>query len=580
MANYATLKAAIQAVIKENGNREITGNLLQQTLLSMITSLGVGYQFMGVAIPSTNPGTPDQNVVYFAGPGTYPNFGGAVIPQYYIGVLYGSGSSWDVSTIRVSEIITKNKIAENIAISGYCSDDNGQSYILVGGNLIFNSTVSNWRVCYYKITPGTKYYLNIPKGVATWAANYGFSNSLPSYNLQLIDFNAQSDTSDDKNFEFIAGQYDYLYVCYDKSYGDPILYMYGLRIDHDDINDNAVGTNNIINDSITLDKLSEFIRDCINSIDECVREYELDTINAEPIQSTTGVSGFYGWGEVLCENKTVYKVSFLVGNYTAGSISKLRCIFRKDTRIGDIINSKIIDFSHNDTLLHEVTFDFSDEPIVYTGKIYVTIQADATIKLRNISPSDYNWPPEGSDTTSVSYTTNSNIESNSGFFQSFLTTYVFYVKYVYDKGRRIEVDTENIVDGAVTPEKLSFPLPKSNEEGVRVVLPQEFVVCGRSNLQIFYRSIITAYNPDLYNVEVSVYKQGTTKTAGHAYPRYYEFNNWNSTIEGSAGVYDMTVNVRRNDDSIIATGTCTIRVVNVPSSGGKNILLLGDSVFS
>lgn len=74
MSQYNTLKQAIQAVIRTNGNREITGALLQQSLLSMINSLGTGYQFMGVATPSTNPGTPDQKVFYIAGEGEYQNF--------------------------------------------------------------------------------------------------------------------------------------------------------------------------------------------------------------------------------------------------------------------------------------------------------------------------------------------------------------------------------------------------------------------------------------------------------------------------------------------------------------------------
>ena len=80
MANYQTLKAAIQAAIKQNGSQDITGNGLQTQLLNMINSLGAGYLCMGVATPTTNPGTPDQNVFYIAGtPGTYTNFNGAVV---------------------------------------------------------------------------------------------------------------------------------------------------------------------------------------------------------------------------------------------------------------------------------------------------------------------------------------------------------------------------------------------------------------------------------------------------------------------------------------------------------------------
>lgn len=95
MANYATLKAAIAAAIKQNGNNEITGNLLQQQLLAMANSLGVGYQYVGIATRATNPGTPDQNVFYFAStPGTYPNFGGIQIADGEICIIKGSGTTW------------------------------------------------------------------------------------------------------------------------------------------------------------------------------------------------------------------------------------------------------------------------------------------------------------------------------------------------------------------------------------------------------------------------------------------------------------------------------------------------------
>ena len=102
MANYATLKSAIQQVVKTNGNEEITGALLQQSLVAMINSLGGYYQFAGIATPSTNPGTPDQNVFYIGGPGTYTNFNGSVVPDGYIGVFKYNGS-WNFETLQVGK---------------------------------------------------------------------------------------------------------------------------------------------------------------------------------------------------------------------------------------------------------------------------------------------------------------------------------------------------------------------------------------------------------------------------------------------------------------------------------------------
>jgi len=77
MANNQILKDAIAAVIKENGNNEITGEIMQQALNSIINQFGVGSLFLGLANPTTNPGTPDQRVFYIAAqPGVYANFGG------------------------------------------------------------------------------------------------------------------------------------------------------------------------------------------------------------------------------------------------------------------------------------------------------------------------------------------------------------------------------------------------------------------------------------------------------------------------------------------------------------------------
>ena len=98
MANYATLISAIQSVITANGNNEITGPILQQTLVSIINSLGSGYQFIGIATPSTTPGTPDQRVFYIGSAGTYPNFGPAVVPDGNMGIFYYD-SGWHFGTV-------------------------------------------------------------------------------------------------------------------------------------------------------------------------------------------------------------------------------------------------------------------------------------------------------------------------------------------------------------------------------------------------------------------------------------------------------------------------------------------------
>ena len=123
MANYATLKAAIAAAIKQNGNNEITGALLQQQLLAMVNSLGAGYQFVDVATPSTNPGTPDQNVFYFAGySGEYINFDNISVGDGEMAVLCFNGT-WTKKTLFDSISKTINVSGLPVWKPGYIGTD-------------------------------------------------------------------------------------------------------------------------------------------------------------------------------------------------------------------------------------------------------------------------------------------------------------------------------------------------------------------------------------------------------------------------------------------------------------------------
>ena len=99
MANYNNIKATIDANIKINGNQEITGSVLQSVLNQIVNALGIGYQFAGIATPSTDPGTPDQKVFYLANTGTYTHFGNLTISKE-LGILKYD-SSWHVEEITL-----------------------------------------------------------------------------------------------------------------------------------------------------------------------------------------------------------------------------------------------------------------------------------------------------------------------------------------------------------------------------------------------------------------------------------------------------------------------------------------------
>ena len=111
MSNYNSLKTTIDANIKQNGNQEITGQILNSVLNQMVTTLGTGYQFAGVATldPATDPGSPDAKVFYIAnGKGKYEKFGGLEVTEDDVVVLY-----WDSAWHKVATgIASQEKLSE------------------------------------------------------------------------------------------------------------------------------------------------------------------------------------------------------------------------------------------------------------------------------------------------------------------------------------------------------------------------------------------------------------------------------------------------------------------------------------
>lgn len=109
MANWTVLKAAIADVIKTNGNQEITGAVLQNTLNSIVNAVGENATFAGIATPATNPGVPDGNIFYLATtPGTYSNFNGIEIAFGEAVILEWRGS-W---VKKISGFATAKKLTE------------------------------------------------------------------------------------------------------------------------------------------------------------------------------------------------------------------------------------------------------------------------------------------------------------------------------------------------------------------------------------------------------------------------------------------------------------------------------------
>ena len=254
MANYSSLKSAVTSAIKTNGNKEITGAVLQSTLLAMINSLGDGFLFKGVAIPSTNPGTPDQNVFYVAGPGTYANFNNTTVRPGYLGFFKYTGS-WTIQTVEVGKnydsiideilrvLTTDYGDVQTTYSSGYINASGGVSSsnyakysdfvpIQSGrGYFIYTKTSDNWHIGYYSgasesafissqqigATSGSEYrwvylvipqnatYCRITKDVSTDSKFESFSKTLLQYSIKdaLKDLQDQIDAIDVSQIDLI-----------------------------------------------------------------------------------------------------------------------------------------------------------------------------------------------------------------------------------------------------------------------------------------------------------------------------------------------------------------------------------------
>ena len=132
MANYTNLINSIKAVVKQNGTNDITGQLMQDVLVTMTNTIGRFAAFAGTAMPSTNPNNPDQTVYYLTSiPGTYVNFGGIVVPPDRLVALHNISGSWEMvvlvtfsdgSTINIDPALDPDSVnpVENRAVYEEC----------------------------------------------------------------------------------------------------------------------------------------------------------------------------------------------------------------------------------------------------------------------------------------------------------------------------------------------------------------------------------------------------------------------------------------------------------------------------
>lgn len=114
--NYSNLMDAVNARIRANGRREITGDILNDVLRAMVVELGAGYQLGGTIRPGDKPKDEDLRVAYLAvEPGMYLYAGGFEVTElslitygaewymYPLGVPFGSQIAEDIAAAVEAE---------------------------------------------------------------------------------------------------------------------------------------------------------------------------------------------------------------------------------------------------------------------------------------------------------------------------------------------------------------------------------------------------------------------------------------------------------------------------------------------
>ncbi len=90
---------------------------VQNNQVQLMLNITEGYLYAGIAIPTTNPGSPDQPVFYIAAQaGTYTNFGGIVVNDGEAAILKYVNSSWVKET---SGLVTREELHTLYNSMGY-----------------------------------------------------------------------------------------------------------------------------------------------------------------------------------------------------------------------------------------------------------------------------------------------------------------------------------------------------------------------------------------------------------------------------------------------------------------------------
>lgn len=168
MGNYQQLKQSVSNVIKTNGNQEISGAILQNSLLSIISTIGANATFAGIATPTTNPGIPDQNIFYIAYEnGIYANFGGVTLNEEVV-IFSNEDGSWkkkqtEIASSKSIEDLKNNTLKNSVSIDSINGKEVSVNISVnkKGTNILYIQTIQGQNIKITINAPNTSRLLGI-----------------------------------------------------------------------------------------------------------------------------------------------------------------------------------------------------------------------------------------------------------------------------------------------------------------------------------------------------------------------------------------------------------------------------------
>lgn len=380
MANYRELKQAIADVIKTNGNQEITGAILQNVLKSMVSVIGENATFAGIAIPGTNPGTPDANVFYIAvKTGSYPNFGSSkVVTDDEIAIFNLEHGSW----IKYPIPVIKTSRAAQIEAQ--------QNYLFAAAtsrnaNIVATGYYQALIDAYIPLTPiaGAKYYLTVLNKTSKTLSLYYTTTGESSGNTNVYDFKVDSIYGDYTLMKTKANSNAWVIINWNKLISNAYGYYEGMelnpRVFKNPNYDSLLAMINTANSNISdinsdISEINGSINETDSAIDALINKLGL-TYSGFILEETLPKTAISERGETFTSSFKKSTVLKLSTGVTSGEVN----IFLKFN--GFIGNSYYAIKSHNGTNLKVEKLTQVDTEISFTGdvsEVWIVVSSDDT----------------------------------------------------------------------------------------------------------------------------------------------------------------------------------------------------------